>query len=464
MPNLAFFNTRNVLDVLIEGILTHVLAIYILIQPEVAPWMMWPLFACGLYEFIFDYGQHLHTYGTQLLHIFACMCFSVDQGQIVGIQVFLTWFYFCSGWCKHGPWFKYLNVANLMTAKFMVGKPWAGYYRRLMYKDPESENPDYNLTCTAKVFSFICALLETAGPALCLISSNERMVGLGIMIFVCMHIYIIVTLIVDVFTWNFVDAVYYGIMFGVLGTGFQWGNLASLNPYLAAWLGAHMLYTIYGNFVPSHVPYVVAHRHAAGNFSQGMLLIKASAAAKLGKLKAHAGLPTALDPMNEMGLRWLGQWLAVHLLVAYFWLWNLPSRFLVPLIHKQLNGESFNDYVMIHSVLLFDALIAHVRFDGLSSLHLVGELGKVCEFEPGECTLCWVGAFQSFPVWPLTEPTAKWKVVDAQTGVIKEGLMKVTDVENAEYKIPSDCGPLLKLIEETPFTRKGISAPLLGGA
>jgi len=81
------------------------------------------------------------------MYVFACMCVPVEQGQLVGIQLFLTWFYFCSGWCKIGPWFKYLNVANLMTAKFMVNTPWAGLYRRLMYKD--RDNGDYNLTCLA---------------------------------------------------------------------------------------------------------------------------------------------------------------------------------------------------------------------------------------------------------------------------------------------------------------------------
>merc|ERR1712048_258387 len=147
---------------------------------------IWPLFGCLLYEFLFDYGQHLHTYGTQTLHVFACMCFPVAQGQIVGIQLFLTWFYACSGWCKIGPWFKYLNVSNLMTAKFMVGTPWAGLYRRLMFKAPEADDPDYNLTCCASIFSTICALLETLGPALCLFSSNEKLISLGIVLFICM--------------------------------------------------------------------------------------------------------------------------------------------------------------------------------------------------------------------------------------------------------------------------------------
>lgn len=462
LPDFTFFNRRNWFDVLVEVPLTYGLAIWILTSPDITPKMVWPLFGCALYEFFFDYGQHMHTYGTQTLHVFFCMCFPLSQGQIVGIQLFWSWFYACSGWCKIGPWFKYLNVNNLTSAKFMVDVPWAGCFRWLMYKDHDNQaNPDYNLTTCAAVFSTICALLETLGPALCLLSWNENYVLLGIFLFMCMHVYIIFTLIVDVFTWNFVDAMYYCIMFGCISTGLRWQDVATMSPYIKAWLVCHALYTLWGNFVPSHVPYVVAHRHAAGNFCQGMLLIKPEAAGKLGKLKAHAGLPKAMDPMDEQGMRWLGQWLAVHLLVAYFWLWNLPSRMLTPLIHYQLKGDSMNNYVMIHSVLLFDALVAHVRFDGLSSLQLVEELGKVCEFEPGECVLCWCGAFQSFPVWPLTDPTAKWCIKDSNKGVIKEGLMKVSDVQNADYKKPSDCKHLLKIIEQTESTNNDMSKPLL---
>jgi len=346
-----------------------------------------------------------------------------------------------------------LNVANLMTAKFMIKTPWAGLYRRLMFKDRENE--DYNLTACAGVFSTACAMLETLGPLLCLFSGRQDMVLAGIFVFICMHIYIIVTLIVDVFTWNFVDAVYYTVLFGVLNTGFDWGMLAHIHPALAAFLGAHALYAIYGNFVPSHVPYVVAHRHAAGNFVQGMLMIKVEAGAKLANLKAHAGLPQAAPG-------WFGQWLPCHLLLAYFWLWNLPSRMLPPLIHHvcRANGKKYNDYIMIHSVLLFDALVAHVRFDGLSSLQLVEELGRVCGFEHGECTLCSVQSFQSFPV-SLTDTTAKWCIKDSTGAIIKEGLMKVSDLQNENYKKPSDCSHLLDLIQDAATGKSGLDQKLL---
>merc|ERR1712232_568532 len=168
------------------------------------------------------------------------------------------------------------------------------------------------------------------------------------------------------------------------------------------------------------------------------------------------------------GMKWFGQWLAVHALIAYFWLWNMPSRMLVPVMQSWLNGQGkkYNEYVMIHSVLLFDALCAHVRFDGLSSVRMVEVLGERCGFEPGDCTLCWVGAFQAFPIQGLTDATAKWKIVDSRRGVLKEGLMSVSDCQNAAYKRPSDCGYLVDKVAKTEPTEAGkgiLEQPLLPG-
>ncbi|CAL1140778.1 unnamed protein product [Cladocopium goreaui] len=182
------------------------------------------------------------------------------------------------------------------------------------------------------------------------------------------------------------------------------------------------------------VPYVVAHRHAAGNFATGILLVKLSAAAKIGKVVAHSGCPVV---KGAPAPGWIGDWLGFHSLMAYFWLWNLPHRMLLPLTYSQIMGKE-EEYTMLHSVLVFDALCAHVRFDGLSSLVLVRELGSVCGFEEGECTLCWVGAFPSFPT-QLCNSTATWKVVDSVKGVVREGSYTVQDVEDPAYKKPSDC-------------------------
>ncbi|CAE7249174.1 prmt9 [Symbiodinium sp. CCMP2592] len=327
-------NRRNYLDVLVEGVLMYMLTVRVLVSPEVTPALMW------IYEFLFDYGQHMHTYGTQTMYCFFCMCFTVEQGQVAGLQLFMTWFYLCSGWCKIGPWFKYLNVSNLWSAKYMVSMPWSDWYRRVMYKGYKDSDPDYHLTRAATVFSAACAVSETLGPMLVL-SNSDSVVTFGIIFICCMHLYIISTLIVDVFTWNFVDALLYIFLFGCYGPavggpmGLQWHDVPKIHPAMAAFLLAHALYSVYGNFVPSHVPYVVAHRHAAGNFAQGVLLVRISAAAKLGKVVAHNGCPVV---KGAPAPGWIGEWLGFHLLMAYFWFWNLPNRMLLPLTFDQLQA------------------------------------------------------------------------------------------------------------------------------
>lgn len=96
----------------------------------------------------------------------------------------------------------------------------------------------------------------------------------------------------------------------------------------------------------------------------------------------------------------------------------------------------------------------------------------MCEFEPGECKLCWAGAFPSFMVssayllrsilglvkqslpksflrvcpyiyitvpWSRYTPTANWKILDSVAGVLKEGKYDAATLNNPEYKKPSDC-------------------------
>jgi len=59
---------------------------------------------------------------------------------------------------------------------------------------------------------------------------------------------------------------------------------------------------------------------------------------------------------------------------------------------------------------------------------------------------CSAQAFKSFPVWPLTTPEAKWCIKDSTGTIIREGTMKVSDLQNEKYKKPSDCEHLLDII------------------
>merc|ERR1719265_839969 len=122
---------------------------------------------------------------------------------------------------------------------------------------------------------------------------------------------------------------------------------------MAAWLIGHALYAIWGNMVPNHVVYVAAHRHAAGNFAMGVLVLKKDAAKKLEKLKAHASLPGVLYPLGEDNAStWTGQWLGFYCVWCYFWLWNLPHRMLTTLMVDHIDKKRDNfrkDYHLMNS-------------------------------------------------------------------------------------------------------------------
>jgi hypothetical protein len=432
-------NKRNYLDVFVEGPLTYVLTFRCLTAAAVTPDLVFPLAMCSMYEFFFDYGQHLSDYGTQNLHFFVCMSFPVGEGQLIGIQLFLSWFYFSSGFCKLGPTFQHMFTMNLAAAKFMVDVPWAEAFRKLAYRG--HDKGDYRLTSFAWYLATAAALVEMTVPLLTW-TNNFWLVWLSIATMMGMHAFIISTLIIDVFAWNFTDALWYVILFGVVSTGVNWPELSTMNPMLIAYLISHFLYSASGHLFPLTMPYVVAHRHAAGNWSQGTLVIKKSAAAKLAKLKAHAGLP-------QQGPGWQGEWFAFHMAWSYFWGFNVQNKVLPGLVTEVMGKgapsdgmfHSTGDYILLHSVLFFDALIANVRFDGISSLALIPELGRVCGFEEGECTLCWAGPFPTF-MTPATA-TAEWKIVDSASGTIKEGTYTMAHIDQ---KSPSDCSAIVDLV------------------
>ena len=368
------------------------------------------------------------------------MCFPVERGQVAGMQLFLHLFYFSSGFCKMGPTFQYMFSSNLLTAKFMVDVPWAKSFRNWLFQNIDDE--DYRLKPAAFYLATVAGCIEMTLPLLTWFNF-PALAYTSAFVLVGMHVFIVSTLIIDVFVWNIVDATIYIILFTTIGKGVDWKNFSNMHPVLAIWLSMHALYVLYGHFFVDKVPYVIAHRHAAGNWSQGVLVIQKSALSKLSKLQMHAGIPS----QDKLPPGWAGEWFAFHAFMAYVWNWNLPSRMLPPLVMDTMGDNpptdgmyhSSGDYWLIHSVLFFDALIAHLRFDGLSNLDLIEEVGRVCEFKEGECKLCWVGAFPSFLISLFgVTPRASWKVIDSTGGILKEGKFTVDDVMNPEYKRPSD--------------------------
>ena len=146
------------------------------------------------------------------------------------------------------------------------------------------------------------------------------------------------------------------------------------------------------------------------------------------------------------GTDWAGDWYGYYLFASFMWSWNLPSKLIPALVVDAMGKDApadgmlheSGDYALFHSVLMFDAVTAHLRFDGLSSLRLVEEIGRICDFQPGECRICWAGSLPSLVVSSSYVPTASWKILDSVSGLIKEGRYNAEMLNNPAYKRPSD--------------------------
>ena len=56
---------------------------------------------------------------------------------------------------KLGPTVKYMFTLNLVSAKFMVDVPWAGWFRRTFIRGHDSTPPDYRLRPAAQLLGAV---------------------------------------------------------------------------------------------------------------------------------------------------------------------------------------------------------------------------------------------------------------------------------------------------------------------
>lgn len=157
-----------------------------------------------------------------------------------------------SGQGRHGAGDCTLSRVRVVTAS-ATRDPNAEERIRPLHQQvthPDSDHERYlrwvrsnrKLTAWAQSIRYLAtlaALVEMLVPLLTW-TNQPYLVWLSIATFMCMHAFIISTLIIDVFAWNFTDAVWYVILFGVVATGVNWPELASMDPMLMVHANVHL--------------------------------------------------------------------------------------------------------------------------------------------------------------------------------------------------------------------------------
>ena len=248
---------------------------------EIGPWEAGPpvvlLAMMAPFDFVIAEASRAEHYGYMLV----CLCFNGPQ-WIFGCQCVQLALWTGAGISKLGPWFKYV-------VPFMTGNaPWARLVPGLvtrMYKDfPTDMNPSWIATALAHIGTAV----EMTMGALCCFGPTR---GYGVLLTLCFHTFIAAHLpMASVQEWN-VFCCWSSVCFF---WEHQFSIPTDVHPLLAIFLVVVLLLVpIYGQLVPTGVPFLFAYRPYAGNWFFGWHVVSKAGQNKLNRLK------TASVLMNE---------------------------------------------------------------------------------------------------------------------------------------------------------------------
>jgi hypothetical protein len=211
------------------------------------------------------------------------------------------------------------------------------------------------------------------------------------------------------------------------------GQAPLLLAFLLFWLFA---VPAFGNLFPAKVSFLLSMRYYAGNWAYNIWLFRKDGRGveKLSKLAKSAG--TMRDQLTALGVTDENLELAMAL--------TQSSRFMHfegrPLLEAlPVAVDHIDHYEWFEGEVLGGSIIGWNFGDGhLNGKGLLDRIQPQCGFEPGEVRLV------SVESQPLFRPTMAWKVWDAATGLVAEG---VTDLRAMREQQPWPTGRYAEAFE-----------------
>jgi hypothetical protein len=260
-------------------------------------------------------------------------------------------------------------------------------------------------------------LLEFAVPVLLLAGSGGPLTLIGLVLMVLLHAYITSNVPMGVpLEWNVM--VVYGGFF--LFWRHADASLLTIQPPLAAFLAVMLVVVpLLGNLVPSRVSFLLAMRYYAGNWAYSVWLFarKGESYRKLDRLTKSSGwiydqLGRMYDRRTAVGV--VGK-------VMGFRLMHLHGRALPLLLPKAV--ARVEDYEWLDGELVAGLVLGWNFGDGhLHNEQLLAAVQQQCAFAEGELRCVLVEA------QPLGRRTLHYRIADAKTGVLDEGVVEVRDL------------------------------------
>lgn len=281
---------------------------------------------------------------------------------------------------------------------------------------------DLNPSRLAVALAHLGAANELAIPLLLMFSPNAQvtMVGIGLMLWLHAFVTFSVPLGVPI-EWNVMMV--YGGIFLFLGHP-EASPFALRDPiliaYLAVWIG---LIPLLGNLAPRFVSFLLSMRYYAGNWAYSVWLFEGDVVTRLDeKLKKPALTTRAqLAAMNVYDADTITLMLSK---LPVFRLMHYQGRMLHTLIPQAVGGlERVDDYEFYDGEAVATLALGWAFGDGhMHQQELLDAIQAECGFEAGQLRCVFVES------QPLLKQSCAWRIVDAKTGEIARGEMKVEEM------------------------------------
>jgi len=402
---------RTWLDVILYAAIYGAL-LRALVAPEITASMLIPVLVllpiAGLSDktiFLSARGEHYYT-------ALVCLWFMAAAGSvwIAGCKMVWVAIWFWAATSKLNRHFPTVICVMLTNSRFVP----AWLYKKLYRRFPDDLRP----SALAATIAHLGTLVEYTFPMVLLASAGGPATPVALVVMVCFHSFIAGNFPMGMpVEWN-VMMVYGGFfLFGhsaavpLLGLGAA--------PLLLAFLVVMLVVIpLYGNLLPAHMSFLMSMRYYAGNWAYSVWLFRKGSERKLDKLTK--AVPLLRDQLNRI----IDDADVVETAIAMqpsFRLVHLHGRVLHDAIPRAV--DDIDQYEWWDGEMAAGMVLGWNFGDGhLHDLQLLRAVQEQCDFEPGELRVVLVES------QPLGGSSHAWKIADAATGVLDEGVTRIADM------------------------------------
>jgi len=353
----------------------------------------------------------------------ALVCLVVASGDLLWVSACKVlwgaiWFWAATSKLNH----HFPSVIMVMMNNGPLFPRWLK--KRLFVSYPDDLRPSVFAVSMARMGT----LTEYMIPLVLLTSHSALLTGATLVVMCCFHGFIALSNPSGMpIEWNIL-MIYGGIfLFGfhpeasVLAVG----QMPGLSVFLFFCLFA---VPCYGNFVPSHVSFLLSMRYYAGNWAYNIWLFHRDSIHKLAKLTKAAG--TMREQLEKLLPDATTVKTALELSLAHRFM-HLEGRPLLEALPRAV--DEIDAYEWMDGEIVGGMVLGWNFGDGhLNGMQLLRAVQEQCGFEPGELRVLMVES------QPLFGRTMQWKVVDAASGVLEEGATEIAPMRNLQ---PWPSGP-----------------------